>query len=93
MTQNLIHPPRETENADPQVDVDSIENPAETTPGVRQAGADANPVSIDPARRHHLIALAAYLRAERRRFMNGSPEDDWTQAEAEIDSRLRGNGP
>lgn len=83
MTQNFIRPLRQYENTDPQVDADSIENPAETTPGMRQQGTDASAVAIDPTRRHDLIAVAAYLLAERRRFMNGSPEDDWMQAEAE----------
>jgi hypothetical protein len=39
-------------------------------------------------RRRHLIAVAAYLRAEQRQFQNGSPEDDWLQAEADIDYQL-----
>jgi DUF2934 family protein len=89
MTQNLARLLRQNGNTDPQVDVDSIENPAETTPGMRQHGAHGDAVAIDPTQRHHLIAVAAYLRAERRRFMNGSPEDDWMQAEAEIDRRLQ----
>jgi hypothetical protein len=31
-----------------------------------------------------MVALAAYLRAERRGFIGGSPEQDWLEAEAEL---------
>jgi len=69
----------------PEIDVGAIENPAETTAGlVPLDGADS-----DPQHRRHLIAIAAYLRAERRQFQNGTPEEDWLQAEAEIDYQLR----
>jgi len=44
-------------------------------------------------RRGELIAVAAYFRAERRQFHNGSPEDDWLQAEAEIDRQLTAGNP
>jgi hypothetical protein len=49
---------------------------------------------IPPEERQRLIAQAAYLRAERRGFSGGSPEQDWLLAEAEIDSILmkRGGG-
>ena len=40
---------------------------------------------IDPAQRRAMIAEAAYARAERRGFRDGSPEQDWLQAEIEID--------
>ena len=35
-----------------------------------------------------MIAMAAYYRAEKRGFTGGSQEDDWLQAEAEIDCTL-----
>jgi hypothetical protein len=35
-----------------------------------------------------MIAVAAYLRAEQRAFQNGSPEEDWLQAEIEVDEFL-----
>lgn len=41
--------------------------------------------------RHEMIRVAAYFRAERRGFANGSPEDDWFAAEAEIDAFLAGS--
>jgi hypothetical protein len=40
---------------------------------------------ISPEQREHMIAEAAYFRAERRGFQGGDPLDDWLQAEAEID--------
>ncbi len=48
---------------------------------------------IAPAERHELIAKIAFLKAERRGFQGGSPEQDWFDAEAEINAvitRLRG---
>lgn len=43
-------------------------------------------VTIDERRR--MIAEAAYLRAERRGFSGGDPNEDWLSAEAEIDQIL-----
>jgi hypothetical protein len=31
-----------------------------------------------------MIAEAAYMRAQKRSFVGGNPEDDWYEAEAEI---------
>jgi hypothetical protein len=39
---------------------------------------------------HALVAEAAYLRAERRGFIGGSPEQDWLEAEQELRRRLEG---
>ena len=38
--------------------------------------------------RRELIAKTAYLRAEQRGFEGGSPEQDWLEAEAEVNSYL-----
>ncbi|WP_018953331.1 DUF2934 domain-containing protein [Thioalkalivibrio sulfidiphilus] len=38
--------------------------------------------------RERMIREAAYLRAERRGFQGGSPEEDWWEAEREVDARL-----
>jgi hypothetical protein len=43
---------------------------------------------INPEERRRLIAEAAYLRAEQRGFVGGSPEQDWLDAEAEVDRAL-----
>lgn len=37
--------------------------------------------------RRRRIAVAAYYRAERRGFISGSEDDDWLQAEQEIDAK------
>ncbi len=39
--------------------------------------------------RQRFVAEAAYFRAERRGFTQGGELDDWLEAEAEIDARLR----
>jgi hypothetical protein len=51
--------------------------------------APRSPVS-EQARRE-LIAVGAYLRAERRGFVHGHAEEDWLAAEAEVDALLRVN--
>ncbi len=48
--------------------------------------------AITPEERQRLIAQAAYLRAESRGFTGGSPEQDWLEAEIEIDAMLMKRG-
>ena len=43
---------------------------------------------ITSEERRRLTAEAAYLRAQSRGFSGGTPEQDWYEAEAEIDSAL-----
>ncbi len=50
--------------------------------------AENNP-SVTAKERYQMIAEAAYFRAEKRGFTGGSVEDDWIQAEAEIDHLLQ----
>lgn len=38
--------------------------------------------------REQMIRQAAYFRAERRGFLEGSPEQDWREAETEVDGTL-----
>ncbi len=47
---------------------------------------------ISNEERHHLIAEAAYFRAERRSFAPGHELEDWLGAEAEINAKLIQNG-
>jgi len=54
-------------------------------PGIR-IKEHGSAVDVDARRR--LIAECAYLRAERRGFVGGSPEQDWLDAEMEIDQLL-----
>jgi len=42
--------------------------------------------------RHHLIAEAAYFRAERRSFTPGHELEDWLGAEAEVEMKLTQDG-
>ncbi len=43
--------------------------------------------------RHRMIAEAAYFKAERRDFRGGSPDQDWFEAEAEIQAMLTKTTP
>lgn len=43
---------------------------------------------VDVDARRRLIEETAYFRAERRGFTGGSPEQDWLEAEKEIDNLL-----
>jgi DUF2934 family protein len=44
--------------------------------------------AVSTEERAHMIAEAAYFRAQRRGFRNGDPVRDWAEAEAEIDAML-----
>jgi hypothetical protein len=44
--------------------------------------------AIQPEERHRLIEVAAYYIAERRGFQGASSDDDWLQAEQEIDAMI-----
>lgn len=44
--------------------------------------------AVTPEQRYRMICDAAYYRAEQRGFIGGSPEQDWHDAELEIDQRL-----
>jgi phosphate uptake regulator len=44
--------------------------------------------AVDVCARRRLIAELAYLRAERRGFCGGSEEQDWLEAELEVDQML-----
>ena len=44
--------------------------------------------TVPPEERQHMIAEAAYYRAEQRGFQDGNPERDWLESEAEINRRL-----
>lgn len=63
------------------------------TGGERRAkpGADHRAAEIGPEIRQAMIAEAAYFRAQSRGFNGGDTVEDWLQAEAEVDDRLRDN--
>ncbi len=50
------------------------------------------PLTITAEERIRMIREAAWLRAERRGFVGGSPEQDWLEAEQEIDTMLMQQG-
>ena len=63
---------------------------ATSKPRSRKKTSDApalTPVSTEERRR--MITEAAYFLAERRGFAGGNAEDDWLQAEREIDRALQ----
>jgi len=47
---------------------------------------------FDPMQRHEMISQAAYFIAQRRDFADGGADDDWLQAELEIDRMLSQGG-
>jgi hypothetical protein len=46
------------------------------------------PLTVSDSERRELIAVEAYLRAERRGFEPGHDAEDWAAAEADVDARL-----
>ena len=52
------------------------------------ASSPAGHAGVDAQTRYRMIAEAAYLRAERRGFSGGDPEQDWVEAEREVDEAL-----
>jgi hypothetical protein len=52
----------------------------------------APPVEVTAEERWRMIAVAAYHKAEQRGFEHGSPEQDWFEAEKEVDALLGSRG-
>ena len=55
---------------------------------LRQAREAPAPAAVGPKERYHVIAEAAYFRAEHRGFLPGYELQDWLDAEAELDKPL-----
>lgn len=51
-------------------------------------GAGDSQTGLSSEERRHMIEVASYFRAERRGFAGGTPEQDWLEAEAEVDRML-----
>jgi hypothetical protein len=68
-----------------------LNEPASRNPFSDQPPAAKSKValSVTPEERQHMIAIAAYVRAEKRGFVGGDAVDDWLHAEAEINALLR----
>jgi hypothetical protein len=58
-------------------------------PDKARAAKSKAALGVTPEERQHMIAIAAYVRAEKRGFVGGDAVDDWLHAEAEIDALLR----
>lgn len=63
---------------------------AKQEPGVAKAPArrPRQSAKVDPEVRRHYVEVAAYYIAERRGFLGGCANEDWVQAELEIDRLL-----
>lgn len=57
-------------------------------PSAAIAGTAEAASGITPAQLEHMIAEAAYYRAEHRGFQSGDPQQDWLEAEVEIKRML-----
>lgn len=55
-----------------------------------RAARQGRSAGISPEERSRMIAEAAYYRAQRRGFAGGHSEEDWLEAEAEIDRMISG---
>jgi hypothetical protein len=58
----------------------------------KKAAASAKVKQISYTEYRERVALAAYFIAERRLFENGLPEQDWLEAEAQVDAELKAAG-
>jgi hypothetical protein len=56
----------------------------------KEKPASALAPAITPQDWQQRVATAAYLRAEARGFIGGSPEQDWLEAEAELMAKFGG---
>lgn len=64
-------------------------NPAKTAaPRKARTSSSRSPRKLSADLRRQMIAEAAYLRAERRGFSPGDPNEDWLEAEREVDLLL-----
>ena len=76
-------------------DVKTAAKPAVRKAAPKKISASASKTTqkattLSAEERRRLIAEAAYLRAEQRGFIGGDPVQDWMEAEADLDTRLRG---
>jgi hypothetical protein len=70
--------------------VPKTEKPArqETAMAKSAPKGSARKVTVTPEERRHMIAVAAYSRAQQRGFVCSCEKHDWLLAEAEIDAML-----
>ena len=70
-----------------EIATDKLKSRIETMQA-RPAGNPPVTAGIDTEARQRLIGQTAYLIAERRGFQGGNPEQDWLDAEKEVDNML-----
>jgi hypothetical protein len=63
---------------------DAVIQPAPPDAPIPPAG-EPNTARSDAEQRHHRISEAAYYRAQHRGFVPGQEEEDWLEAEKEIE--------
>jgi len=80
--------PAKSTAAKPRTSKPIAETKAKCTPVSKKATKGNGASPITPEQRYRMICDAAYFRAERRGFVGGNSAEDWTAAEAEIDSLL-----
>ena len=71
--------------------IPAASEPALIAASVATAAASGDgTTAFSPAERSEMIAIAAYRRAEHRGFSPGAEQQDWLEAEADIDRELGG---
>ena len=60
-----------------------------TTTTTTKRSKDTKNFPISDSERHELISALALKKAQARNFTNGTPEQDWLEAEKEIDAKHR----
>ena len=58
-----------------------------TTKKNAACGCKCSKKTLSPEERQRLIGELAFKKAQARNFQNGSPEQDWYEAEREIDAK------
>jgi hypothetical protein len=86
--------PDDVRRSDPARPTDSprATEPAPLADPLRRASRNRKPgtaAPVTPEARRAMVAENAYLRAERRGFEPGHEEEDWLEAETEVDALLR----
>jgi hypothetical protein len=77
-----------SKSASPAATTPPVQSPVPSSQNEDNTSQRSSPDELAPEVRYQMIAVAAYLRAEQRAFQNGSPEEDWLQAEIEVDEFL-----
>ena len=91
-TTRTFHRPAETARMHPRA-FPFIANEADADLPPDQPFADGAIDAIDPDLRYRMISEAAYRRYSDRGYEDGYDQDDWLEAEEEVDHFLLNRGP